>query len=81
MRDVVHKPRQWTLACFLEGLFDYCFPTNFRQVQQEKFGRFTQCGHPIQNFWCDLEELANSVGKISSRDLVIQFWQGADQYL
>ena len=47
MWDVVHEPQKWTLAQFLENLFDYCFPTNFRQVQQERFGCFTQHGHPI----------------------------------
>jgi len=35
----------------------------------------------VCNYQRDLEELANSVGCISSRDFVIHFWQGADNYL
>jgi len=40
-----------------------------------------QRNHPVRNYRCDLEELANSVGNITSRDLMIRFWQGTDRYL
>ena len=71
MRDVTHEPRKWSLAHFLEELFDHCFPTNFQTLQHEKYLAFMQCGHPVQNYHCDLEELANSVGNITSQDLAI----------
>jgi len=81
MRDVAHEPNKWTLARFLEGLFNYCFPTNFRSTQREKYYAFSQRGHPVRNYRRDLEELANSVRRISPRDFVICFWQGAEHYL
>ncbi|KZT24426.1 hypothetical protein NEOLEDRAFT_1067049, partial [Neolentinus lepideus HHB14362 ss-1] len=30
MRDVARKVRKWSLKRFLEELFNYCFPVNFR---------------------------------------------------
>jgi hypothetical protein len=53
----------------------------FMFFMREKYLAFTQRGHPVRNYWRDLEELANSVGRISSHDLAIRFWQGADKYL
>jgi len=81
MRDVAHEPKKWSLARVLEGLFDHCFPMNFQMLQCEKYLAFMQCSHPVQNYCRDLEELVNSVGNITSRDLTIRFWQGADRYL
>jgi len=81
MQDVAHEPNKWMLARFLEGLFNYCFPTNFCSTQCEKYYTFSQRGHPVHNYWHDLEELANSVGRISTRDFVIRFWQGVEHYL
>ena len=42
MCDVAHEPKQWTLAHFLEELFNHCFPMNFRTIQREKYLAFTQ---------------------------------------
>ncbi|TFY52877.1 hypothetical protein EVG20_g10362 [Dentipellis fragilis] len=81
MRDVARCPSNWTLARFLEALFDHCFLTNFREIQREKYFAFSQRGHPIRNYRRDLEELADSVGHIAKCDFTIRFWHGADQYL
>ncbi|KAI0046835.1 hypothetical protein FA95DRAFT_1559694, partial [Auriscalpium vulgare] len=80
-RDVARKPSRWTLSRFFTALFDHCFPTNFRTVQREKYLAYRQMGHPVRNYCRDLEDLADSVGRISKRDFVIRFWQGADLYL
>jgi len=50
MHDVAHEPRKWTLARFLEGLFNYCFPTNFCSTQHKKYYAFLQCRHPVRNY-------------------------------
>jgi len=81
MRDVARTPERWTLAHFLKELFDYCFPTNFRTIQREKFLEFSQRGSAVRDYRRALEELARSVGNISSRDIAIRFWQGTDRYL
>ncbi|KZT26147.1 hypothetical protein NEOLEDRAFT_1113526, partial [Neolentinus lepideus HHB14362 ss-1] len=73
--------RKWSLKRFLEELFNYCFPVNFRTIQRERYLAYRQDGHSIRDYKRHLEELADSVGNISKRDFVIRFWQGADKYL
>jgi len=81
MPNVARTPVRWTLAHFLKELFDYYFPTNFRTIQQEKFFEFSQRGSAVQDYRHALEELGSSVGNISSCDIAIYFWQGANHYL
>lgn len=81
MRDVARDARKWQLNMFLEALFNYCFPANFRTLQREKHHNYAQRGHPIRDYRRDLEDLAVSVGDISKRHLTIRFWQVADQYI
>ncbi|KAI0039665.1 hypothetical protein FA95DRAFT_1464117, partial [Auriscalpium vulgare] len=80
-RDVARKPSRWTLSRFFTALFDHCFPTNFRTIQRERYLAFRQMGHPVRDYLRELEDLADSVGRVSRRDFVVRFWQGADQYL
>jgi hypothetical protein len=50
MRDVAPTPEGWSLSQFLQGLFNHCFPPNFRSLQRQKFESFSQKGHPIQDY-------------------------------
>jgi hypothetical protein len=81
IRDIAQDPTAWTLRRFLEALFNYCFPANFRTMQREKYSQYSQRGHPIRDYRHDLEDLAKSVGDIQPQQLVTRFWFGADMYL
>ncbi|KAJ7912832.1 hypothetical protein B0H13DRAFT_2473677 [Mycena leptocephala] len=77
MREGAKAPHKWTLNRFYEALFNYCFPVDFRSIQRKKFQTYEQRSQGIQEYRTNLETLANSVGDITSRQLVVQFWDGA----
>ena len=66
----------WTLEQFFEGLFDYCFPVNYRMKQREKLRRAFQNDKSVTDYCHELEELFNSIGDVSERDRVIKLWNG-----
>ncbi|KAJ7678874.1 hypothetical protein DFH06DRAFT_1315850 [Mycena polygramma] len=78
MRVVAKGAKKWRLKKFFEALFNHCFPVDFRSIQRKKFQSFAQRGHSIKEYRTDLEVLADSVGDITTRGLVVQFWDGAD---
>ncbi|KAJ7469599.1 hypothetical protein FB451DRAFT_1038554, partial [Mycena latifolia] len=78
-REVAKDPSKWTLNRILKGLFNHCFPPNFRSIQREKYERFRQRVHPIREYRIELSDLRDSIGDdIPERQFVIRFWQGAD---
>ncbi|KZV59567.1 hypothetical protein PENSPDRAFT_546599, partial [Peniophora sp. CONT] len=81
MREVSRHPETWMFKRFIQELFNYCFPENFRTVQRERFQSYAQRQHEIHEYRRELERLADSVGQISARDIVICFWQGADKWI
>ncbi|KAJ7764778.1 hypothetical protein B0H16DRAFT_1883392 [Mycena metata] len=78
MRVVAKDAKKWTLKKFFEALFNHCFPVDFRSLQRKKFQNFAQRGHPIKQYKTELEVLADSIGDITTRGLIVQFWDGAD---
>ncbi|TDL28990.1 hypothetical protein BD410DRAFT_698689, partial [Rickenella mellea] len=66
----------WTLPMFLRELFNYCFPPNFRNVRRHRFNECAQRGRTVRDYLRDLQDIANSVGDVSPRQLVIRFWDG-----
>ncbi|KAJ7436298.1 hypothetical protein B0H11DRAFT_2256294 [Mycena galericulata] len=78
MRVVAKNAKKWRLNKFLEALFNHCFPVDFRSIQRKKFHAFQQRTHSIKEYRTDLEVLADSIGDITTRGLVVQFWDGAN---
>jgi hypothetical protein len=78
LRVVVRDQKKWMLNQFFEELFNYCFPIDFRSMQRCKFQNFEQHRPPIKDYKTDLEVIADSIGDITPRGLIVQFWEGAD---
>ncbi|KAF7375484.1 DNA/RNA polymerase [Mycena sanguinolenta] len=77
MRTVAKDERKWTLKKFFEELFNHCFPVDFRSQQRRKFFSFSQGNRSIKDYRTDIQVLADSVGDISERLLIVRFWEGA----
>ncbi|KAJ7286317.1 hypothetical protein C8J57DRAFT_1461461 [Mycena rebaudengoi] len=78
MREVARAPQKWTLNRFLEALFNYCFPVDFRSIQRKKFQRYEQRKHTIKEYRTEMEVLSTSIGDINMRGLIVRFWDGAN---
>ncbi len=67
----------WSLERFFRGLFDFCFPVDFRTSMREQLQHSAQgARQSVQEFVCELEELFMMVGVVTPRDRVLSLWNG-----
>ena len=69
---------EWSLKDFFEGLFNYCFPLNYRMLQRKKLDKCFQDEKSVSEYVYELEELFNMIGMINDREKVIKLWDGLD---
>ncbi|EPQ49925.1 hypothetical protein GLOTRDRAFT_134456 [Gloeophyllum trabeum ATCC 11539] len=67
------------LEKFLKGLFDYCFPVNFRDQLRAKLNRCYQDNRTVKEYIFELTELINMVGTYSKRERVVKLWKGLNK--
>lgn len=58
-------PRVWYLDDFIEELFNFCFPANFRTLQRDRFAECRQDGRKVRDWVAELRALAASIGDVS----------------
>ncbi|KAF7331995.1 CCHC-type domain-containing protein [Mycena kentingensis (nom. inval.)] len=77
-REISPNAKRWKMRKFLRELFNEFFPIDFRGQQRFKFKNFSQNGRTIRQYRKALEIVAESIGDITERGLVLQYWDGAD---
>lgn len=83
MMTVSPASRKWTLKKMFIGLFNYCFPTDYRLQMQEKMNRCRQRDHAVHEYVHELETLFLLVGQVSrhkKRDK-LRLWAGLNSEL
>ena len=76
-QKVALTEERWTLAEFFQGMFNYCFPADYRTKLRAKLDRLSQnSGQSVTEYIYELEELCNLLGDVSERDRTIRFWNG-----
>ncbi|RXW11783.1 hypothetical protein EST38_g14072, partial [Candolleomyces aberdarensis] len=75
-REVAHEPFRWKLSEFFEGLFDACFPVDFKERQREKLDNVRQGKRDIKEYLAYLNELFLATGVRSDREKARYFWKG-----
>ncbi|KAF9476571.1 hypothetical protein BDN70DRAFT_779625, partial [Pholiota conissans] len=80
-RDILSRQKNYTLTKFFEKLFDYIFPADFRMQQRDKFDAYRQDNHTVLDFLRKLQEIADTIGDMDDRDIVMAFWRRSQPYL
>ncbi|KAA1472921.1 hypothetical protein DENSPDRAFT_779094, partial [Dentipellis sp. KUC8613] len=80
-REILSAGREITLSDFFLELFDYVFPPDFRSEQRDAFDDCHQRGRSVRDFLQNLLDLANTIGDVSDREIVVAFWRRCDSYL
>ncbi|KAJ7148968.1 hypothetical protein C8R43DRAFT_952213 [Mycena crocata] len=80
-QKVAMNASQWTLKQFFEGLFNYCFPLDYRLAQKAKLKRCFQNRMSVDEYSLVLTELFNSIGDMSEEDKVDRLWTGLRPYI
>ena len=76
-QKVALTEEKWSLDEFFQGMFNYCFPANYRTKLRAKLDKLSQnANQTVTEFIYELEELCNLIGEVSERDRVIRLWNG-----
>jgi hypothetical protein len=81
IQKVAKNHSKWTLSKFFEGLFNYCFPLDYREQQRRKLRRCYQNGRRVSEYIHELENLLYFVGEISEREKVVKLWDGLSSHI
>lgn len=69
--------KRCTLDEFFQGMFNYCFPANYRTKLRARLDKLAQGpSQSVMEYIYELEELCNLIGEIHERDRVIRLWNG-----
>ncbi|EGN94765.1 hypothetical protein SERLA73DRAFT_77506 [Serpula lacrymans var. lacrymans S7.3] len=74
-------PSSWDLKDFFIGLFNHCFPVDYRMKQRDKLKRCFQDHKSVREYLYELTELWNIIGDVDERQRVIRFWTGLNTEL
>ncbi|KAJ8488543.1 hypothetical protein ONZ45_g13914 [Pleurotus djamor] len=66
----------WDLERYLREVFNACFPPDFRQKQRRRLETCYQNDMSVKEFAAHVRELANSVGGVDERQVIIHLWRG-----
>ena len=73
-----HEDR-WTVKTMYEALFDYCFPTDFKDRLRARLSQSVQGKRNIRDFVRDVEKLASRFPDVNERTVIQTFWNGMHQ--
>ncbi|KAJ3487529.1 hypothetical protein NLI96_g3480 [Meripilus lineatus] len=81
MKHVATEVHKWTMKKLYAALFNYCFPTDFKEMLREQLMGAQQGTSKVRDFIRDLETLAARFADITDMQLTQIFWGGIHQYL
>ena len=81
MNHVARSKFTWTLDNVYDGLFDYCFPEDFKTMLRDRLEFATQGRAHVRDYVRDIEQLAARFSNVSEFQLVQIFWHGLNPYL
>ncbi|PBK62875.1 hypothetical protein ARMSODRAFT_839449, partial [Armillaria solidipes] len=76
IQKVSKNHAEWMLLDFLRGMFNACFPLNYRSQQRDKIKRCYQNDRTVSEYVYELKTLYGLVGITSKRERVIKLWDG-----
>ena len=79
MKYVVRRIKDWTLKSIFEGLFNFCFPREFKANLRRKLMTTTQGKAQITEFIRDIELMADRFPDVNECGIIEIFWWGMHQ--
>ncbi|KIP10234.1 hypothetical protein PHLGIDRAFT_39631, partial [Phlebiopsis gigantea 11061_1 CR5-6] len=79
--EVSENPASWDLHRFFRGLFNHCFPVNFRLEQISLLRNCVQGSKSVKAFVHELKTLYLMAGVDSERERVLKLWYGLNPYI
>ncbi|GBE85305.1 Retrovirus-related Pol polyprotein from transposon 17.6 [Sparassis crispa] len=77
---VSKRPKEWSAKKIFKGLFNYCFPVDFRVQMREQL-RHSQGERSVRDYIHDLENMFKMVGTANEREQVDKLWFGLNAHI
>jgi hypothetical protein len=74
-RKVVKDEHTWTLKDFFWGLFNFCFPINFREKQRVRLNNCVQNDKSVTEHISEWEQIYNMIGLEDNQEKVVMLWR------
>jgi hypothetical protein len=81
MKHVALHRHRWSIKQVYEGLFDYCFPPDYKLELRKRLMNAYQGKRMFRDFARDVEALAKRFPDVPKRQLVQIIWDGAQQFI
>ncbi|KAI0370089.1 hypothetical protein BV20DRAFT_944780, partial [Pilatotrama ljubarskyi] len=81
LNTVMNTASTWDIDRLLQGLFDYCFPVDYRQRQRERLESARQNGRSVKEFVHELTGLYSVLGNVPEHMRVLKLWHSLDPHL
>lgn len=75
-REALRAPEEWALEKFLKGLFNECFPINYRNKQRNKLQNLRQGKWTVRDYVGELQELFTIVESTNRKEKVVKLFNG-----
>ena len=73
MNYVAGNEKKWTLRKLYEALFDYCFPSDFKDCLRVQLSNAVQGKQRIRDFVREIEKLAARFPDVNERTIIQTF--------
>lgn len=74
--EVSFNEEQWSTERFFQGLFNYCFPPDFKLKQRERLERFNQRDRQVREYAAELKIIYQTIGHSTKCERVMKLWSG-----
>ncbi|KEP44986.1 zinc knuckle protein [Rhizoctonia solani 123E] len=81
MLNVAPRPERHTMQSVFVGLYEYCFPPDFKDKMRRKYNRKCQGDSSVQDYFAELARLRMRLREIDDRHHVLRAWDGAARYI
>ncbi|EUC57545.1 retroviral aspartyl protease, partial [Rhizoctonia solani AG-3 Rhs1AP] len=81
MLNVAPRPEEFTMQSVFVGLYEYCFPPDFKDEMRRKYNQKRQGESSVQDYFAELARLRMRLREIDDRQHVLRAWDGAAQYI
>ncbi|KAG8727326.1 hypothetical protein FRC11_013490 [Ceratobasidium sp. 423] len=81
MLNVAPAPANYTLEAVYIGLYNYCFPPDFKEDMHKLYNEKKQGESGIQDYFAKLAQLRRRLREITDHQHVLRAWDSAAQYI
>ncbi|KAF8761936.1 hypothetical protein RHS01_00156 [Rhizoctonia solani] len=81
MLNVAPDPGSYSMELIYVGLYDYCFPPDFKDDMRKLYNEKKQGDSGVQDYFAELARLRRRLREVTDHQHVLRVWDGAAQYI